>query len=471
MQNQTQTVREFGLRDKIGYMFGDIGNDFFFLLAGSFLMVFYTSVLGVEPGAAGTLFLVARIVDAFTDITMGRIVDRTRPAKEGKFRPWIRRMCLPVVISGTLLFLPWISGLPMWGRMIYIYVTYILWGSFCYTAINIPYGSMASAITADPAQRGALSTFRSIGAALAGVIINVGVPLIIYRYDEAGNQIVIPMNFFALAAVFAVGALVCYLLCYRLTTERIPIQTKAGESRNFGKAVKDMTSNRALLAIVAAAVMLLLAMLFAQSMNVYLFMDYFKNKNAMSAAGFLSTAATLVLAPFSGAIIKKIGKKEASAAAVLFAAGVYAVLYALRLKNPWIFCLFVMFGNLGTGLFNLLIWAFITDIIDYQEVVTGERNDGTIYAVYSFSRKLGQALAGGLGGWLLQAIGYQSSAAGETVVQTEQVLRSIYSVATIAPALCYLAVGMILLLWYPLNRQKVKENTEYLKAKRREQTR
>ena len=168
---------------------------------------------------------------------------------------------------------------------------------------------------------------------------------------------------------------------------------------------------------------------------------------------------------------KKIGKKEASAAAVLFAAGVYAVLYALRLKNPWIFCLFVMFGNLGTGLFNLLIWAFITDIIDYQEVVTGERNDGTIYAVYSFSRKLGQALAGGLGGWLLQAIGYQSSAAGETVVQTEQVLRSIYSVATIAPALCYLAVGMILLLWYPLNRQKVKENTEYLKAKRREQTR
>ena len=130
-----------------------------------------------------------------------------------------------------------------------------------------------------------------------------------------------------------------------------------------------------------------------------------------------------------------------------------------------------MFGNLGTGLFNLLIWAFITDIIDYQEVVTGERNDGTIYAVYSFSRKLGQALAGGLGGWLLQAIGYQSSAAGETVVQTEQVLRSIYSVATIAPALCYLAVGLILLLWYPLNRQRVKENTEYLKAKRQEQAR
>lgn len=467
MQNNTENKqKKFGISDKLGYMFGDFGNDFFFIFASSFLMVFYTKVLGIDPGVVGTLFLVARIVDAFTDITMGRIVDRARPTGDGKFRPWIRRMMIPVVIAGTLLFIPWVAGLPMWGRLIYIYVTYIIWGSFCYTSINIPYGSMASAITADPVERGALSTFRSVGAALAGVIINVGVPLIIYKYDQDGNQLIISERFFYIALVFAAAALLCYILCYSLTRERVMPPSKAGKKANLAVTARGMVKNRALLAIIGAAIVLLLAMLFAQSMNVYLFMDYFKSKNAMSAAGFFGTAVTLILAPFATSIIKKFGKKEASAAAVLFTAVVYFLLFFVRIQNPWIFCVIIAFGGLGTGLFNLLIWAFITDVIDHQEVITGSRDDGTVYAVYSFARKLGQALAGGLGGWILAAIGYQSSVAGETVVQSAQVINKIYSVATVAPAICYLIVGLILLFWYPLNKQKVKQNNELLKEKR-----
>ena len=101
--------RKFGFRDKIGYMFGDFGNDFFFMLASTFLMVFYTKVLGISAMAVGTLFLVARCVDAFTDITMGHIVDTAKLAKDGKFRPWIRRMCVPVVVAGVLMFNPFIA--------------------------------------------------------------------------------------------------------------------------------------------------------------------------------------------------------------------------------------------------------------------------------------------------------------------------------------------------------------------------
>lgn len=466
MQNNTEnTQRKFGIRDKLGYMFGDFGNDFFFIFASSFLMVFYTKVLGIDPGVVGTLFLVARIVDAFTDISMGRIVDTRKPGKDGKFRPWIRRMCVPVVIAGTLLFIPWVAGLPMWARLLYIYFTYILWGSFCYTSINIPYGSMASAITSDPVERGALSTFRSVGAALAGVIINVGVPLVIYKYDQAGNQIIISERFFYLALVFAAAALLCYILCYSMTRERV-LPPEKGQKRNLAQTAGGLVKNKALLAIIGAAIVLLLSMLFAQSMNVYLFMDYFKSKNALSAAGFFGTAVTLILAPFATTIIKKFGKKEASAVAVLLSAAVYFLLFFLRIQNPWIFCAIIAIGGLGTGLFNLLIWAFITDVIDHHEVITGSRDDGTVYAVYSFARKVGQALAGGLGGWILAAIGYQSSVAGETVVQSAQVVRSIYSVATVAPAICYLIVGLILLFWYPLNKKKVKENNELLKEKR-----
>ena len=161
-------VRDFGRRDKIGYMFGDFGNDFTFIFASSFLMVFYTKVLGISGGMVGTLFLVARFVDAFTDVTMGRIVDAAPPARDGKFRCWIRRMCGPVALSSFLMYQTAMAQASMPWKIVYMYVTYLLWGSIFYTSINIPYGSMASAITTEASERTALSTSRSIGGDTGG---------------------------------------------------------------------------------------------------------------------------------------------------------------------------------------------------------------------------------------------------------------------------------------------------------------
>ena len=95
--------KPFGIKDKLGYMFGDFGNDFTFIFASSFLMVFYTNVLGIDPKMVGVLFLVARVVDAFTDIGMGRIVDRLPSSRDGKFRPWIKRICVPVAFASFLM--------------------------------------------------------------------------------------------------------------------------------------------------------------------------------------------------------------------------------------------------------------------------------------------------------------------------------------------------------------------------------
>ena len=136
--------RPFGLRDKLGYMFGDFGNDFTFIFASSFLMVFYTNVLGIDPKMVGVLFLVARVVDAFTDIGMGRIVDRMPAGKNGKFRPWIIRICVPVALVSFLMYQSGLSGASMTVKVIYMFVTYILWGSLFYTAINIPYGQRSA---------------------------------------------------------------------------------------------------------------------------------------------------------------------------------------------------------------------------------------------------------------------------------------------------------------------------------------
>lgn len=455
-------MRKFGLKDKIGYMLGDLGNDFFFILASSFLMVFYTKVLGIAGEVVGTLFLVARAVDAVTDITMGRIVDISKPTKSGRFRPWILRICVPVVLAGILMFIPAAKNFSYAGKLVYIYVTYLFWGSICYTAINIPYGSMASAITEDPVERTSLSTFRSIGAAIAGVIVSVGVPLFIYTYDAQGNQLILGERFLPVVLVFGVLALICYGLCYLLVRERVTPPVKAKDI-SFGTALKGMVRNRALWAIIAAAIVLLLSSLLSNTMNLYLFMDYFKSKEAMSVAGFLQTVCTLLLAPFSATFAEKFGKKEASGIGVLFSAVIFFLLFILRIQSPWIFCIFLFFANLGVGLFNLMIWAFITDVIDSQEVLTHTREDGTVYAVYSFARKIGQALAGGLGGYALTLIGYVSST--ENVVQAPEVVERIYTVSTLIPAICYFVVALILIFWYPLSKRKIAENQRIIKER------
>ena len=168
-----QEVRPFGFRDKIGYMFGDIANDFSFIFASSYVMVFYTKVMGISAGMVGTMFLVARCIDAFTDIGMGRIVDRSKPTKNGRIRPWILRMCAFVALASFLMYQSFLVDASYGAKVAYMFITYILWGSIFYTSINIPYGSMASVISADPKDRSSLSVFRSMGGGIAGILIGV----------------------------------------------------------------------------------------------------------------------------------------------------------------------------------------------------------------------------------------------------------------------------------------------------------
>ncbi len=459
---KNRVQRPFGMRDKLGYLFGDFGNDFSFVFASSYLMVFYTKVLGLPGAAIGLLFMAARVVDAFTDVTMGRIVDNMKPRKDGRFRPWIRLICVPVAVASTLMYLYFVRDWSFGMKMTYVVITYLLWGSFCYTAINIPYGSMASAITPNPVERASLSTYRSVGASLAGLVIGVLVPLVVYRTDAQGNQVVAPVNFTLTAVVFGVLSIVCYVLCYILCVERVQFEKKGQKSESIKTLLTGLVKNRPLLSLVFAALVLLLASLLSQAMNNYLFLDYFQNAKAVVILNLITVGGVLLVAPFVTKIAASFGKKEAGALGMLVAGIVYLLLFFLRVKSIPVFLVLLFVGTLGIGLFNMVIWAFITDIIDYQEVKTGKREDGTVYAVYSFARKLGQALAGGIGGFVLTAIGYVSDAA----VQVEEVSERIYTVSTLVPGICYVIVFLIMQFWYPLSKQEVEKNTTILKERR-----
>lgn len=462
--NTEKTNRPFGLRDKLGYMFGDFGNDFMFIFAGLFLMVFYTKVLGISAELVGVLFLVARCVDAVTDVTVGRLVDKLRPGKHGRFRTWILRFSGPAALTNFLMYQSALTDASMSLKIVYMFITYLLWGSICYTCVNIPYGSMASAITEDSDQRASLSTFRSLGAALAQLIIGVVAPLLIYTTDVNGNQLVDGGRITLIAGVFSLAAFLCYMICYNMTYERVKYDDKKSKAKDGGflATIKALLSNKPLLGIIIAAILLLLVSLLTQSLNQYLFIDYFKNSTALSLMNFAGLLPTVIIFPFVVPISKKYGKKEASAVGCIIGGVASLVLYFLHFREVTPFILVSVVGYFGFGFFNMVIWAFITDIIDDNEVRTGNREDGTIYAVYSFARKLGQALAGGLGGFALGMIGYDSS----VQVQSAKVADGIYNISTLIPGIAYILVGLVLIFIYPLNKKRVQYNVDYLKKKR-----
>ena len=459
-------IRAFGWRDKLGYLFGDFGNDFTFILSSSFLLKFYTDVMGVSAAVVGIVMMIARFVDAFTDVAMGRICDRAKVAPAGKFKPWILRMCGPVAIASFLIYQSSFADMLMWFKIGWLFVTYILWGSIFYTSINIPYGSMASAVSAEPGDRQSLSTYRSLGGTLAGLIIGAGVPMLAYKTDAAGNTILDGGTFTVIAGVFSVLAVGCYLLCYALTTERVKFSVEVKQKKENNSVftmLKNAVNNRALISIIAASVVMLLSQLTMQSMANYVYPNFYGNTAAQSASTITMVIAMFIAAGLAKPMAGKFGKAEVSVVSNVLAAAVCFVLFIIRPESVWIYVGLMTLCWLGLGMFSMVNWSLITDVIDYSELKNGVREDGSVYALYSFARKLGQAAAAGVSGGLLTLIGYNEATAFEPSVTL-----GIYNISTIVPAIGFLALALILWFWYPLHKKQVDANVAALKKKRGE---
>jgi len=467
-------IRPFGMRDKLGYLFGDFGNDFTFILSTSILMKFYTDVMGVSAGIVGIIMMIARFADAVTDVTMGRICDAAKPTAAGKFKPWLLRMCIPVAAASFLMYAPGLSpeSVSLWSdgtRIAYLAITYILWGSFCYTGVNIPYGSMASAISADPGDRASLSTFRTMGGMLAGMFIGIGLPLV--AYDKVtgtsgetlsvinGNKVAIS------AAVFSVLAILCYLLAYRLITERVPYKAEKREKASVKKMIRSAITNRALISIIFASIFMLLAQLTMQNMSAYIFPDYYGNAAGQTLSSLTMMGSMLIASVAAKPLSNRFGKAEVSAVSSLFAVIVCIITWLLRPKSMWGFIALQSLIWLGLGVFSMICWALITDVIDDAELKNGIREDGSVYALYSFARKLGQAFAAGLSGWLLEAIHYNEKALEQGISQTQSVKDGIFNITTLVPALGFAALALVLWFWYPLHKKQVDSNTTAIKRK------
>ncbi|MGN1142578.1 MAG: MFS transporter [Oliverpabstia sp.] len=462
MAKNNTSVQPFGMKDKLGYMFGDFGNDFTFILSSMFMMKFYTDVMGISGGVVGILMMAARFVDAVTDVTMGQIVDRSKPTKDGKFKPWIKRMCGPVAIASFLIYQSAFANMAYGFKVVWMVITYLLWGSIFYTSINIPYGSMASAVSSDPKDRAQLSTWRTIGGTLAGLVIGVGTPMFAYEVVD-GNTVLSGTRMTVIAGVFSVCAIICYLLCFNLVRERVPVQAN-NQKLEVGKLLKSLVTNRSLLGIIVAAIVLLLAQLGMSGMAGYVYPNYYGSAAAQSMSALVGNIVILAIcAPLAVKLSTMFGKKELSTVACIVSAVVYLVCLIVRPANPYAYVAFSAVAYLGIGFFNTVIWAMITDVIDDSEVKNGIREDGTIYAVYSFARKVGQALSSGMVGGLLSIIGYTQATAFDP-----EVTLGIFKMSCIIPIVGFVAVALALIFLYPLNKKRVEENVAELARRRGE---
>lgn len=270
------------------------------------------------------------------------------------------------------------------------------------------------------------------------------------------------------AIICSLVAVVWYALCYFLVTERVDTPPRvAEESMSFGQLFGSLFESRALMGIVAAALLLLISNFLVSGMLGYLILDYFNDGSLQSVAqmaALLPAFSLIVIAPSLGTTF---GKRETGVVSMLVGGLVMVGTYLLDLQGApmaWVF--FYALAQFCISIFNFLVWAFITDVIDAEEVRTGERNDGTIYAVYSWARKMGQAAAGLLTGVLLSAVGYQSAVKGEVITQSEETLNGIWMFSTLVPGLLLVGLALVLQFVYPLGKKAVDANVATLAAKR-----
>lgn len=449
-------IRPFGVKDEIGYVFGDMAGSFVNLFVDAYFLIFCTSVLGISAGWMGTLFLVARLWDAINDPIMGSFPDRWMIGKSGdKFKPWIKIFMIPLALSGVLCFL----NVPLEGIALHAYVAfaYVLYG-MSYTGTSMPFGAMASVVSDDPIQRSKLSRARSIGGTIVGIVGLSIVPVVCF--DKQSN--ILPERFTLIAVIFGVLSIISYFVLLNFTQERIRQNSEKAEKFNYGKVLKATVHNRPLIGVMVATLGSMLFITGSNQVRSYIFKEYYARTDVMSIISLATIPILVICFPLVPKLVAKFGKKATLMAAIVSSTIFSVIPVVMEIKNVYVYSALVVLGTIGQTVFTMLIWALVTDCLDYSEWKFNERSDGSMYSLYTFSRKIGSTIASTGVSFGLAAIGFVS---GSNVVQTAEAVNGIYFLVNIIPvvtcALELIGVGLI----FNLNKETTEQMYAELKAK------
>ena len=415
-------VRPFGWQDKLGYSMGDMGCNFSFQLVSTFMQLFYLQYIGIESGHYATIILISKAFDAVNGIVIGNLVDTKKIGKKSKYMPWIILGAVTLVIFNVMLFAP-VKNFPYAGKYAWCLVSYCLW-SIAYTMVNVPYGSLHSVITDDPQQRVTLSTFRSIGAALPAIIVMVALPGIVYskQTNSAGEEIDVLKGETLLPVALVMSVFAFFVLwgTTKLVKERVHregTQNVTGFKAIISSA-KSYFTNRAMVGATIATVASVGLINSTMSLNNMVFQYFFNDASKTGIAMIGSYAPMIIVMVLIGKLTKKFGKKNVLVTAMLIGAisGVVSLFAPITpdSKGMIVYIICLMGLNVGNAVFQISVWAIVADCIEVSARKTGKSEEGSLYAIYSFFRKLAQGIGQAVVSWGLVAINFKE---GDNAIQ------------------------------------------------------
>ena len=422
---EKKMVRPFGVRDQLGFWFGDMAGSFVNLYFDGFFLMLCTYILQIDPAFMASMFLAARLFDAVNDPIIGSFPDRWKLGKSGdKFKPYIKIAMWPLAISGILGFID-VSSFSNAFKHVWVVFTYILYG-MSYTGTSMPFGSMASVVTDKAEERTKLSRARAFGGIAVGYGYLSLVPAFIW--DKENNPVA--GGYLMFGIISAILCIVCYNILFRFTPERIHTEQKKEKFR-YGEVLKGAARNRALIGIMFASVGSLIFITGNSQFGGFMYREYYNAPRALQMATLGCIPLSFLLFPVVPKLSVRFGKRNFLLGALFFNLLISGFLFLVPVANVNLYILLYIISNIGQTTFTMLVWAFVTDAIDYNEYRTGQRNDGSLYSIYTFSRKIGSTVASvGVSG-ILAAIGFVSTAA----TQTPEVVANIRLLGTGVPLL------------------------------------
>ncbi len=457
--------RKFGMRDKVAYAAGDLGCNMSFALKSSIMAIFWTQFMALGEEMYAFLLVIVQIWDAINDPLLGSLFDADkRSYKRGKFKTYIFIGAMGLLFSGLFFFLP-VPNAPKVMRCILFVLGYVLWDAF-YTVANVPYGSMMSVITTDGAERSQLSTWRSIGSMIGNIVPMVLLPILCY---DASNNLKGEVVFIA-ATIMGIIGLACFIFMLKKTTIRVEENavtiSEKKEKFNVFKAMGNFMKNRAAIGATLAAMAMFIGMQGSTTATTVLFQSYFGNAQASGIVMLISYLPMFLFMPFVKKVVNKFGKKEACAAGS--AVSVFgALLLFLPLGNGTTgligYIVAQVFFGLGLGFYTCVSWALMADAIDYNEWKNHTKEEGTVYSLHSFFRKLAQGLGPSAVILIMKVLGYNGElGANQPFAVAENMKWLVAALYTFSAVVMFISIAFI----YDLNKKKVAQMAAELEARR-----
>ena len=425
-KNAAAGARKFGFLDKLSYAAGDFGCNMSFALKGT-VNTFWLVYMGLDSALFSALLLAVQIWDGINDPIIGALIDRdTRQYRIGKFKAYILTGAFGLLVSGALCFIP-VPNAPTLVKSIIFVVGYIIWDAF-YTVANVPYGSMLSLISSDSGERAQLSAWRGIGSAVGNALPMIILPFLIWRnvYDENGNPLInaetgkpvqelLGERLFYIALIMGVIGFLSFLFMLKNSVIRSSdggrVDSGSGRTSVFG-SILNFFGNRAAMGATIAAMGMFLGTNASSTATAIMFSIYFGRGELSGIAGMAGVIPLFILVPFVKGAVLKWGKKECAAigsfisligGAVMLVFPIVPREYAMAV---YIFALFIC--GMGSGIYQSVSWALMSDAIDLGEWKYGVREEGMVYSLHSFFRKFAQGLGPAAVILIMGFLGYDS---------------------------------------------------------------